>query len=168
MKAIVANSLREGDVVYWNAGGWASRFREAEIFTDDAAVEAALAVANNPLAVVDCYPIDVADEGEGPVPVAFRERIKALGPQNHPLREGSQVHVAPDRVRFRDPPGAPERQDQRRALAGGIGMGLRRGIAHSTRLSAAGGLFARVFCGQERPPPANLMTYALSHRPFRP
>jgi hypothetical protein len=95
MKAIVANSLREGDVVYWNAGGWVSRFREAEIFTEDAALEAALAVANNPLTVVDCYPIDVADEGEGPVPVAFRERIKALGPQNHP-QHGKQAEGGPD------------------------------------------------------------------------
>ena len=95
MKAIVANSLREGDVVYWNAGAWVSRFREAEIFAEDAAVEAALAVANNPLKVVDCYPIDVADEGEGLVPVAFRERIKALGPQNHP-QHGKQAEGGAD------------------------------------------------------------------------
>lgn len=95
MKAIVANNLREGDVVYWNAGGWVKRFREAEIFAEDAAVEAALAVANNPLQVVDCYPIDVADEGEGLVPVAFRERIKALGPQNHP-QHGKQAEGGDD------------------------------------------------------------------------
>jgi hypothetical protein len=95
VKAIVANSLREGDVVYWNAGAWVKRFREAEVFVEDTAVEAALAVANNPLNVVDCYPIDVADEGEGPVPVAFRERIKALGPQNHP-QHGKQAEGGAD------------------------------------------------------------------------
>ena len=101
MKAIVANSLREGDVVYWNAGAWVSRFREAEIFAEDSAVEAALAVANNPLKVVDCYPIDVADEGEGLVPVAFRERIKALGPQNHP-QHGKQAEGGADIEALRD------------------------------------------------------------------
>lgn len=95
MKAIVANTLREGDVVYWNAGAWVERFGQAEIFGDPEAAEAALALANNPLQVVDCYPIDVADEGEGPVPVAFRERIKALGPQNHP-QHGKQADGGAD------------------------------------------------------------------------
>ena len=90
MKAIVANRLIDGEVVYWNHGAWKSRFGEAELFTDDDEAEAHLAQANKPLAVVDCYLIEVADEGEGPVPTAFRERVKATGPQNHP-QHGKQA-----------------------------------------------------------------------------
>lgn len=95
MKAIVANRLIDGEVVYWNAGAWKSRFGEAELYDADDAAESALGVANNPLNVVDCYLIDVADDGEGPVPVAFRERIKALGPQNHP-QHGKQAEGGAD------------------------------------------------------------------------
>lgn len=84
MKAIVANSLLEGEVVYWKSGAWKPSFADAEIFSDDETAESALAKANDPLIVVDCYLIDVADEGEGYAPMAFRERIKALGPPNHP------------------------------------------------------------------------------------
>lgn len=101
MKAIVANTLREGDVVYWNAGAWVERFGQAEIFAEPEAAEAALAIANNPLQVVDCYPIDVADEGAGLVPVAYRERIKALGPQNHP-HHGKQAQGGQDIEALRD------------------------------------------------------------------
>ena len=95
MKAIVANRLTTGDVVYWNAGAWAERFRDAEIFGDEEVAAAAHLVANKPLTVVDCYLIDVADEGEGYVPTAYRERIKALGPQNHP-HHGKQAEGGPD------------------------------------------------------------------------
>jgi hypothetical protein len=84
MKAIVANRLIDGEVVYWNEGAWKSHFAEAEIFDDDAAAESAAAQANQPLEVVDCYLIDVEDEGDGYAPSAFRERIKALGPPNRP------------------------------------------------------------------------------------
>jgi len=95
MKAIVANKLTDGEVVYWNHGAWKSRFGEAELFTDDAVAETSLAAANDPQTVVDCYLIDVADEGEGPVPTAFRERVKATGPQNHP-QHGKQADGGPD------------------------------------------------------------------------
>lgn len=95
MKAIVANRLTDGEVIYWNHGGWEPRFGKAELFEADEAAEAALALANKPNEVVDCYLIDVADEGEGPVPTAFRERVKATGPQNHP-QHGKQAEGGPD------------------------------------------------------------------------
>jgi sulfite reductase (NADPH) hemoprotein beta-component len=95
MKAIVANRLTDGEVVYWNQGAWKARFGEAELFNNDNEAEAALADANKPLVVVDCYLIDVADEGEGPVPTAFRERVKATGPQNHP-QHGKQAEGGAD------------------------------------------------------------------------
>ncbi len=103
MKAIVANRLIDGEVVYWNHGAWKARFGEAELFDNDA--EAALAEANKPLVVVDCYLIDVADEGEGPVPTAFRERVKATGPQNHP-QHGKQAEGGADIDAIRHAEGA--------------------------------------------------------------
>ena len=90
MKAIVANRLIDGEVVYWNAGAWKARFGEAELFDADEAAEEAVAKANVPTSVVDCYLIDVEPEGDGFAPTAFRERIKALGPQNHP-QHGKQA-----------------------------------------------------------------------------
>ena len=95
MKAIVANKLIDGEVVYWNRGAWKPRFFEAQLFDDDAAADAAAIAANDPQTVVDCYLIEVADEGEGPVPTAFRERVKATGPQNHP-QHGKQADGGAD------------------------------------------------------------------------
>jgi sulfite reductase (NADPH) hemoprotein beta-component len=95
MKAIVANKLADGEVVYWNHGEWKPRFRDAQLFNEDAEAETAQAEANKPQMVVDCYVIDVADEGEGPVPTAFRERVKATGPQNHPWH-GKQAEGGAD------------------------------------------------------------------------
>ena len=95
MKAIVANRLVDGEVVYWNRGAWKPRFGDAELFDNDDEAEANLAQANTPQVVVDCYLIDVADEGEGPVPTAFRERVKATGPQNHP-QHGKQAEGGKD------------------------------------------------------------------------
>ena len=75
------------------------RTKDAErisgLFTDDAVAETSLTAANDPQTVVDCYLIDVADEGEGPVPTAFRERVKATGPQNHP-QHGKQADGGAD------------------------------------------------------------------------
>ena len=36
MKAITANRLADGEVVFWKGGRWVERFGEAEVFTDDA------------------------------------------------------------------------------------------------------------------------------------
>ncbi len=90
MKAIVANTLIDGEVVYWNAGVWVTRFGQAQLFAEDEVAESALAKANQPTSVVDCYVIDVAEEEDGYAPTAYRERIKALGPQNHP-QHGKQA-----------------------------------------------------------------------------
>ncbi|MEI7932792.1 MAG: DUF2849 domain-containing protein [Alphaproteobacteria bacterium] len=95
MKAIVANKLIDGEVVYWNQGAWKTRFGEAELFEDDALAEAAVAEANVPTQVVDCYLIDVEPEADGYAPTAFRERVKATGPQNHP-QHGKQAEGGRD------------------------------------------------------------------------
>ena len=82
MKALTANDLLTGDVVFWNAGRWVERFSQAERFDDGAADEALVAAEGQPTVVVAPYLIDLQDTAEGPVPVSYRERLRALGPTN--------------------------------------------------------------------------------------
>ena len=41
MRALTANRLSDGEVVFWKAGDWVERFGDAELFDDDQAAEAA-------------------------------------------------------------------------------------------------------------------------------
>jgi hypothetical protein len=85
MKALTANRLIDGEVVFWKAGAWAERFAEAETFGDDASAEAAEAHAKaQGTLVVDPYLIEVEAAEGGPAPVSYRERLRALGPTNKP------------------------------------------------------------------------------------
>jgi hypothetical protein len=82
---ITANSLLEGDVVFWAGGGWVEALADAERFDDARALEAALQAAKRQTtAVIDAYAIDIVVEGGQPVPTSYRERIRALGPSTHP------------------------------------------------------------------------------------
>ncbi len=84
MKVLTANSLTTGEVVFWNAGRWSARFAEGERFADDAGANAALAAAEaQPTVAVAPYLIDVEEADGRYVPIAFRERLRALGPSNH-------------------------------------------------------------------------------------
>jgi len=86
MKAITANRLLDGEVVFWKAGQWVDAFGDAQLFDhDDAAVEAAVATGKGqPTVVVDVYPIDLTPSEGHWAPVSYRERIRALGPTNEP------------------------------------------------------------------------------------
>jgi hypothetical protein len=86
MKALTANRLIDGEVVFWRAGQWVERFSDADLFeADDAAAEdAAAAGKTQTTIVVDAYLIDVDQGPAGPAPVSYRERIRALGPTNEP------------------------------------------------------------------------------------
>lgn len=85
LKALTANRLLDGEVVFWGGAGWVERFPDAHLFEDDAAAEAAATEAKTqPTVIVEPYLIDVRLEGDNPVPVAFRERVRALGPTIHP------------------------------------------------------------------------------------
>jgi sulfite reductase (NADPH) hemoprotein beta-component len=85
MKALTANRLADGEVVFWNAGTWVERFVEAEIFADDDAAQVAEARAKDEIRLlVDPYLIDVIDADGGPAPLSYRERLRALGPTNKP------------------------------------------------------------------------------------
>ena len=93
MRALTANRLTDGEVVFWRKGAWVERFAEAEMF-DEAAAEAALAAEahakNQPTVVVEPYLIDIITTDEGLAPLSYRERLRALGPTNH-LHHGKQA-----------------------------------------------------------------------------
>ncbi len=83
--ALTANSLTTGDVVFWSDGRWVEQLAEAELFDAAEAGETALASAKaQATAVVDPYLIDVSLDQGLPVPVSYRERVRALGPTIHP------------------------------------------------------------------------------------
>ena len=54
MKAITANRLTDGEVVFWNEGRWVERFADAQIFQpdDDAHAEAAASLSGPALLIV--------------------------------------------------------------------------------------------------------------------
>lgn len=85
LKAVTGNRLGDGEVVFWNRGDWRERFAEIELFADAAEAEAALEQARaQPTVIVDPYMIEVRVEDGLPVPIAYRERVRALGPTIHP------------------------------------------------------------------------------------
>jgi sulfite reductase (NADPH) hemoprotein beta-component len=85
LKALTANDLVSGEVVFRGADGWSASFAEAVIYeaadVADAALEEARAAVNQ---LADPYLIDVAAVDGFPVPTSYRERIRALGPSIHP------------------------------------------------------------------------------------
>ena len=95
MKALTANDLRTGEVVFWAKGQWAERFGDAEMFDGPEADAALMAAEAQPTLVVAPYLIDLQDTPRGPVPVSYRERIRALGPSNEP-HHGKQAEGGAD------------------------------------------------------------------------
>jgi hypothetical protein len=83
VKALTANRLTDGEVVFWASGAWVERFARAEIFVDDPAAEAAETAARAAITqAVDPYLIDVEAVDAAYAPVSYRERLRALGPTN--------------------------------------------------------------------------------------
>ena len=97
MKALTGNRLDDGEAVFLGqSGDWVERFAEAELFDDDDAAMRAEAHAKTEITiVVDPYLIDVGPANEGFVPVAYRERLRALGPTNK-LEHGKQAEGGAD------------------------------------------------------------------------
>ena len=86
-KMITCNRLRDGEVLYWKDGGWVTDLQQGEIFADEAAAEAALAVAQKDIAenrVVAAYIFDVRSENGRIRPVKERELVRAAGPTVRP------------------------------------------------------------------------------------
>ncbi len=91
MKALTANRLSDGEVVFWKAGTWVERFAEAELFSvDEPAILAEGQAKSQPTVVVDAYLIDLIESEGLWAPVSYRERIRALGPTNH-IHHGKQA-----------------------------------------------------------------------------
>jgi len=85
LQALTANRLSDGIVVFWSGGQWIERFPDAELFEQTAPAEAHLAEAKAlPRELVDPYLIDIRLDDGQPVPVSYRERVRALGPTIHP------------------------------------------------------------------------------------
>ena len=96
MKALTANRLIDGEVVFWNHGRWVERFGEAELFGEDAPADEAEGKAKSQqTVVVEPYLIEVAQTDEGAAPIAYRERLRALGPTNT-LQHGKQAEGGAD------------------------------------------------------------------------
>ena len=91
MKVLTANNLKDGEVVFWKDGQWAVRFHDGQRFDGDEDVAPALAAAEaQPTVVIAPYLIDVEEIDGHWFPIAFRERLRALGPTNHP-QHGKQA-----------------------------------------------------------------------------
>ena len=83
MKALTANRLSDGEVVFWRQDRWVERFADAQLFDDAGLAEAAEAHGKNqPTVVVDAYLIDLVESEGLWAPLSYRERIRALGPTN--------------------------------------------------------------------------------------
>ena len=91
MRALTANRLADGEVVFWKAGAWVERFADAELFEDAEKGEAAEAAAKmQPTVIVEPYLIDLIESEGLWAPFSYRERLRALGPTNH-LHHGKQA-----------------------------------------------------------------------------
>ena len=80
---ITANRLRDGEVVWWNAGRWVTSLAEGEVFADPKAADTALAVALGSVrdnTMVNPYLFDVRVADGTVTPVKEREIIRAAGP----------------------------------------------------------------------------------------
>ena len=88
MKAITANRLLNGDVVWLGENGsWVERVTLARIFEGKDQVAEGLAIgqeAERNQEVVGVYDMGVTLEAGVVVPVRLRERIRDAGPTTHP------------------------------------------------------------------------------------
>jgi hypothetical protein len=82
-KAVTANRLDDGRVVFLGPDGWVSTVAEARLLADGPELDEANAWAksqHDARIVVEPYPIDIEVRDGVPVPARIRERIRAEGP----------------------------------------------------------------------------------------
>jgi len=96
MRALTANRLDDGEAVFWKGGRWVERFVEAQLFEGSEDAENAEAAAKSQqTVVVDPYLIDVIPAGDVWAPLSYRERVRCIGPTNHPMH-GKQAEGGHD------------------------------------------------------------------------
>lgn len=85
-KAVTANRLSDGIVIFYTADGtWAEAPEAATWATEKDGQEALLAEAQQSHEAVGAYLIEVSFDADGcPTPTRNRERIRALGPTVRP------------------------------------------------------------------------------------
>lgn len=84
---LTANRLGDGRVLFLGARGWSERLRDATVAESEEERRALAALGAQSVAaceVVGPYLVEVEPEGGVPVPVHFRERIRACGPTVRP------------------------------------------------------------------------------------
>lgn len=94
-KAITANALLEGDVIYLDhSGQWVRDLRHARAFTEAEAAEAALSEVTRDGMAVGAYLTDVKLGEHGPEPTHFREEFRRTGPSNYfHGKQEAEAHV---------------------------------------------------------------------------
>lgn len=101
---LTANRLADGRVVFMAARGWSERLREATVAESEAEKQALLALGAQSVAVcevVEPYLVEVEVRNALPVPVHYRERIRAFGPTVRPELGRSDSLPENDRVSLR-------------------------------------------------------------------
>lgn len=83
-QALTANRLDDGEVVFWSGDGWATSFGDAKLYEQGEADAALFDAKALTTVLIDPYLIDVTLAEGLPAPVSYRERIRALGPSDHP------------------------------------------------------------------------------------
>ena len=104
LKAITANRLRQGDIVYLtDSGKWSNHLNESRISDDDSVVQEMMAQAEADVAarlVVSVYAMEVVEIDGILQPLSTREIIRAAGPtvradyrNTHTAKSGPTPHI---------------------------------------------------------------------------
>ena len=115
LQMLTANRLRDGDVVYWRAGGWVQAFGEGDVFAAEPDAKAALDAAQKSVAgnvVVNPYLFEVRDEQGGVTPLKERELIRAAGPTVRGDLGKQAEGLTPEQVRRASAARDAERREQ--------------------------------------------------------
>ena len=117
-KVITANDLRDGLVVFLTAdGAWSREIAEARVVEDGPDLDSAAAYAkaqHDARIVVEPYPIDVTVTAGLPVPVRYRERVRADHGPTIPYGEAERRKLIEDAQEAGSAAGARGRRYKRR------------------------------------------------------
>ena len=84
LRAVTANRLRDGAVVYLGPQGWTEVIADALLAEDAAPLLALAETRPHRVVCVGPYAIEVENAEGGPRPLELKERVRNLGPTCHP------------------------------------------------------------------------------------